>query len=46
MKWIFTKDLDEEILVDGNNCISFDRHGVPVRDQLMNVVGKIYALLL
>ena len=44
-QWIFVKDLDEEIAFDENNFIGFDGDGIPVRDQLMKVLGKIYALL-
>jgi len=44
-KWIFVKDMDEEIAMDENNFVGFDGDGVPVRDQLMKVVGKIHALL-
>ena len=44
-KWIFVKDMDEEIAFDENNLVCFDDDGVPVRDMLMKVVGKIYALL-
>jgi hypothetical protein len=44
-KWVFIKDLDEEIVMDETNVLTFDAEGVPVRDQLMDVVGKIHALL-
>ncbi|KAI5808645.1 hypothetical protein DFH27DRAFT_540495 [Peziza echinospora] len=45
VQWIFLKSLDEEILCDEFNVLTFDGEGTPVRDQLMQVVGKIYSLL-
>ena len=43
-RWIFFKDMDEEIALDNDNFLGFDGD-VPRRDQLMTIVGKIYALL-
>ena len=34
-KWIFVKDSDEDIALDENNFVGFDRDGDPVRDQLI-----------
>jgi hypothetical protein len=45
-QWIFVKDMDDEILWDERNLVSFGDDGVPNRDQLMKVVGKIRALLM
>ena len=44
-RWIFLKSVDKEILFDDNNSITFDGMGIPKRDQLMGVVGKIYSLM-
>eukprot|EP00842_Homolaphlyctis_polyrhiza_P002078 jgi/Hompol1/2871/HPOL_006203-RA len=44
-KWFFIKDMDDQIFLDENNSINFDINGVPVKDQLKRVVGKIYDLL-
>ena len=44
-KWVFLKSLDHEILCDEFNTITFDGDGVPMRDQLMHVVGKLHSLL-
>ena len=43
-KWIFLKSLDNAIMVDESNTISFT--GVPDRTQLKLVVGKLHSLLL
>lgn len=44
-QWIFLKSLDNEILFDDNNTTMFNGIGIPQRDQLMGVVGKIYSIL-
>jgi hypothetical protein len=45
-QWIFVKDMDDEILWDENNFVGFGGDGVPKREGLMEVVGKIRALLM
>ena len=44
-KWIFLKSLDNEIMIDESNILSFT-NGVPDRNQLKLVVGKLHSLLL
>jgi len=44
-KWIFLKSLDNEILIDEYNVLSFT-NGFPDRTQLMLIVGKLHSLLL
>jgi hypothetical protein len=44
-QWYFFKDMDDGIALDQSNVLSFDGDGVPVRDQLKKIVGKIRALL-
>jgi len=46
-EWIFLKSLDDEILWDGyNNIIPFDDiHGIPSKEGLMRVAGKLRAFL-
>jgi len=43
-KWIFLKILDDKVLCDEFNLVSF-KHGIPVREQLITVVGKLRSIL-
>ena len=45
VQWFFLKSLDDKILVDEFNTVTFDETGIPKRDQLMAVVGKLRSLL-
>lgn len=44
-KWIFLKSLDEEILCDEFNALTFDENGSPHAAQLKEVTGKLHSML-
>jgi hypothetical protein len=44
-QWIFLKSLDEEILCDEFNALTFDENGSPHAAQLKEVTGKLYSML-
>ena len=41
VQWFFLKCFDDKILVNEFNTVTFDETGIPKRDQLMAVVGKL-----
>lgn len=44
-KWVFLKSLDEEILCDEFNALTFGENGVPDAKQLSEVTGKLHSML-
>nr|QUJ09333.1 crinkler 6 [Plasmopara viticola] len=44
-KWIFLKSLDEEILCDEFNALTFGENGIPHAMELSEVTGKLHSVL-